>query len=189
MLEFLQNDDELLEREMPYALQAIAVQLAAGQSFETSLKTASRGFGTAGRKLATALSQIETGAGVHKALQNLADSTKSLAVKRCCAQITFAYEHGGGSDALEQAAGQMAAEHQARLREYNSRASFLSIVFVAVSCVLPALAAAYLVIGSSFLDAGATPLQATLLFLLAFPLCDALLLAALYRLAPVETAS
>jgi len=176
-----------MEAELPAALRGIGVELNISTPFEQALGRAARGGGgPLARELAAAVREIEAGAGIQDALKALAGRADSVMVKRACAQLVACYEHGERGEGLKRLAGEMMQVQRARAREFAARSSMLGLVFIAVSCVLPALFLALVVVGSSFMGALFTPLQVWLAFLAAFPLLDAALIAAMALLSPAH---
>ncbi|MFH0905731.1 MAG: hypothetical protein V1824_00155, partial [archaeon] len=63
-----------------------------------------------------------------------------------------------------------------RIRSYSSKLSFISLVFIAVSAIVPALFLMFILIGSNFLELSFTPLSIVLITIVLFPIIDIVLL-------------
>jgi len=171
----------LVERDLAVALRTIAVELSVGIPFERALKTiAKTGHGELSREMKRVVADIEVGgAGVGEALKAFGQRIDSLLAKRAAMQLAFTYEQGLGGEGLRKLADELSALQKNSAREYSAKMAFFGLLFVAVSCVLPALFSAYVIVGSSFMELLFTPAQVALAFVFLFPAAD---LAILYFL-------
>ncbi|OIO26287.1 hypothetical protein AUJ14_02115 [Candidatus Micrarchaeota archaeon CG1_02_55_22] len=179
-----QRHSALLERDFPLAVKTIAAQTAAGVPFEQAFASACTGFGAASGELSRVLSQWRAGTPFPKAVSSFAARAPSLAVKRTCMQLSLAYRQGAGSQELEQLSSELASQALASARAYNSDTTFSSLFFVAVSCVVPCLFAAYVILSSVLFEPVASPRDLALIFLVVFPLLNAALLVRMALRAP-----
>ena len=164
-----------VERDLATGLKTMAICLAGGNSFESSLQAACSGHGEFSREASKMLSEIRGGAPIPAALRELADFD-SLLLKRVASQLVFEYEHGGKGEGLSSIADEALSRQQALAKEHSGRLGFLTVVFVAVSAVVPALFSAYVIIAGSFLEIPFSPTQVLIAFVLVFPLADGMLL-------------
>ncbi len=164
-----------LERDVATGLKTIHLCLAGGNSFESALQTASTGHGELSREISKMLREIRSGTPAPAALRELSDFD-SLLLKRAASQLAFEYEHGGNGEGLSAIADEALARQQTLAKEHSGRLAFLTVVFVAVSAVIPALFSAYVTVAGSFLEIPFSPQQIMLAFVIVFPLADALLL-------------
>jgi len=179
-----QRHSALLERDFPLAVKTIAAQTAAGVPFEQAFASACTGFGAASEELSLVLRQWRAGTPFPKAVSSFAVRAPSLAVKRTCMQLSLAYRQGAGSQELEQLSSELASQALASARAYNSETTFSSLLFVAVSCIVPCLFAAYAILSSVLFEPVASPRDLALIFLVVFPLLNAALLARMALRAP-----
>jgi len=166
---------ELVERDMPIALGAIAVDLQANTAFEKAIARVAKGdYGEAGRELGRALRDVEEGGeSVQEAMRRAAEHVDSLLVKRAYMQLAFAYEHGAsGAEGLRRLADEMIGLQAAKARQYSARMTFFGLLFVSVSCILPAFFSAYAIVGSAFMQLTLSPNDILLAFCVLFPLMD-----------------
>jgi hypothetical protein len=108
----------------------------------------------------------------------------SLELRRAVAQLSLAYAQGSNTEGLRKLADELAALQRAQAREYHARLSLVGLVFIALACIIPSLFAAYVIVGSSFLDLSFTPNEVYLAYLALFPAVDALVLAYARRARP-----
>lgn len=172
-----------LERDLATGLKTVSLGLAGGSSFESSLSRASRGHGVFSQEASRILREVRGGTSVPNAVSSLA-SHDSLLVKRAASQLAFEYEHGGDGRGLSAIADEALARQAVLAREHAGRLSFLTVVFVAVSAVVPALFSAYLVVASSFLEIPFSEAEILAVFALVLPLLDCLVILAVFYRAP-----
>lgn len=164
-----------LERDLATGLKTVHLCLAGGNSFESSLEAASVGHGEFSREVSKMAREIRSGTPLPKAVAGLAEFD-SLLLKRAASQLAFEYEHGGRGEGLSAIADEALARQQSLAKEHSGKTAFLTVLFVAVSAVLPALFSAYLIIAGSFLEIPFSTQQVLLAFVVLFPLADAFLL-------------
>ncbi len=163
-----------IEKELPNCLRLIGIHLNIGLSFEQSLKSVSSN-STLGKELKHVMRNIDNGSSVQEAFNALSERIDSVFVKRAVAQVIASYEKGGSGETLKKLADEQESIIRARLREYNGKMTVYSLLFIAVSAVFPAIFQAYMMVGSSFLNIGITPLQALLMPVLVFPIVNIVL--------------
>ncbi|MBI5636027.1 hypothetical protein HY993_03645 [Candidatus Micrarchaeota archaeon] len=118
--------------------------------------------------------------GVSGALRHSLKRVDSVYYKRAMMLTAFSYENGVESIGLNKLSEELLVEQKNALKKFASKMTFLSIVFIATSSLLPSLFSAYAIIGSSFLDAKISIQTIYFVFLLGFPLAN---VAILYYLA------
>ncbi|VVB99099.1 Uncharacterised protein [uncultured archaeon] len=78
----------------------------------------------------------------------------------------------------------MLARQKAEAKEFSAKAATISVAFVAVSAVAPAMFQAYIVVGSAFMEMQFTPLQGLAITCVAFPVADIAMLSAIWAITP-----
>lgn len=180
-----------VEAELPLLLLEMAVQLQAHRSFEKILHRFSEmepGFAQA--EFRRVWYEIHwKGASVPMALQHLSERVYSPEAKRAVIQLVYAYDQGnakrnrGGT--IKRIARELLAKQRIQTKEFASKLALVSMVFIAVSAIMPALFQSYITIGSSFLAVDFSPQQVLLITALGFPLLDAVILLAVRLQTPV----
>jgi pilus assembly protein TadC len=173
---------EEIERDLAIALRSIAIELAAGASFESALhRSAAGGVGGSGSELSGEFSRVLREAersGTALALTAAGNRVASPLASRAFAQLRFAFEHGKTSgDALRKLADELVSVQKTRAREFAAKQAFFGMLFVSVACIVPALFAAYVIVGGAFLELSFGATEVLLAFCVLFPLVDAALLA------------
>ncbi|NYZ74642.1 type II secretion system F family protein [Candidatus Micrarchaeota archaeon] len=169
---------EEMERELAIALRSVSIELRANTPFEKTLRNLARaGHGELSSEAKKMLSEIELGGkSPPEALKEFADRVDSLLVHRACMQLVFAYEHGLQTEGLKKLADELVSFQKVKSQQYAAQMAFFGLLFISVSCIVPALFAAYVIVGSSFLETTFTPSDVLLAFVLGFPLADAAIL-------------
>ncbi len=176
-----------IEAELPTMLRSIGVELNMNTPFEHALRHAAKaGGGPLSSEFEALVREVEAGSSIQDALKSLAGRVDSIMVKRACAQLVACYEHGEKGDGLKRLAGEMMQVQKAKAREFAARMQMLGLVFIAVSCILPSLFLALVVVGSAFMGPLFSPFQVWLAFLAVFPLVDAALIAVMVALLPAH---
>jgi hypothetical protein len=175
---------EAAEAELCSVLRMLAAGLEF-MPFEKSLAEASRGGGVLAREFRRALSEADRGASsVPQALAGLAARFDSMAITRACSQLCLVYSGGGGTGGLRKQADELVSARKSLLRRFSSKLSLAGIVFIAASCIVPALFAVYAIIGSSLLSFSFSSEQVLIAYALVFPAADAAILLFVYEKTP-----
>ncbi|MEW5955196.1 MAG: type II secretion system F family protein [Candidatus Micrarchaeota archaeon] len=169
---------EEIERELAIALRSVSIELSASTPFEKTLRNLARaGHGELSSEAKKLLGEIELGGkSPSEALKEFADRVDSLLVRRACMQLVFAYEHGLQTEGLKKLADELVSFQKIKSQQYAAKMAFFGLLFISVSCIVPALFAAYVIVGSSFLETTFMPSDVLLAFVVAFPAADAAIL-------------
>jgi len=169
---------EEIERDLPIALRAMHIDLLLQTPFEKALRNAGESnLGYLSREFRKVNSEIEVGGSpVREALLSSSERVYSIHFKRACAQLIFAYEHGAAGEGLRKTADELIEVQKLKSKEFSAKMSFLGLVFIAISTIVPALFGAYTIVGSVFLALTFSPEHILFAFVILFPLADALLL-------------
>ena len=161
---------EEIEIYLPSALRAISLKIEMNMPFEKILKDVSNeGFGELGMEFSKVLREMEI-LGMESALRNLGNRVDSDFLREASKQLIVEYRSGAKSSALRNLASQISFHQKTLAQEYFSKSALLGIVFIAVSCIVPALFATYVVIGSAVLSLTLTPNDIYFAYLFMFPL-------------------
>ncbi len=174
-----------IESDLPIALRSIATELAVGVSFEKCLAHAAQSGYSIAPEMGEAMAEIEHGgSNVPDALRGIASRVDSLVVKRAVQQMIEAYGHGSKGEGLRHLADELIEAQKAGTREHSARIAFLGLLFVAVSCIVPALFQAYAVVGSAFLSSAFSASDIWFAYAIGFPLAGSAVLLAIYEKTP-----
>ena len=165
-----------MEKELPLALRSVAALLSAGMPFEDALEQCCRGTPIA-RQFQMALREASYGKTVPAALSSIAARFDSKELQKAISYLNSIYAKRGDPLSLKKLSEEIAAVQRAAMREYSGKLVVYSLVFIAVSAIVPALFQAYVIVGSSFMSGMVTAEQAFWVSVLGFPAADIAVLA------------
>jgi len=174
-----------IEADLPIVLRSMAAELGTGIAFEKCLAHSAASGHAISPELARAVWEIEhTGTSIPDALRGISARVDSIMVKRALQQMIEAYRQGSGVQGLKHLADELIETQKAISREYNASMAFLGLLFVALSCIVPSLFQAYVLVGSSFLYAPFSASDIWFIYLVAFPAVNLLVLLAIHERTP-----
>ncbi|MFA4907635.1 MAG: type II secretion system F family protein, partial [archaeon] len=124
-----------------------------------------------------ALAEVKSrGSSVQEALFALSERSNSIAFKRSVAHLVGVYEQGGSKKSVAESLRRIALEQlqtqRIEAKAFSQKLVVFSLMFIAISAIIPALFQAFIVVGSAFLEVSITPLQALLIPTVLFPSID-----------------
>ncbi len=161
-----------IERELPLALRSMSTLTAIGLPFEEALKQCCEKTELA-HQLKRALREAELGATVPEALSSMAHKIDSYPLQKAVLQLNTLYAKKGDASSLKKLSDEIVSTQKASLREYSGKLVVYSLLFIAVSAILPALFQAYVIVGSSFMSSNISSEQAFWIPVAFFPIVDA----------------
>lgn len=173
----LKKTASLIERDLPFALLSMSAELNMGISFEKCLKNISNGnYGIVSKEFGFVVLEIfERGKSVQDSLRHFGEKIDSIELKRAIAQLVNVYERGGRKECgnpVKSIALEILSKQKSESKEFSGKIVVFSLMFIAVSAIVPAIFQAFIVVGSFFLKINFTPLQAILIVCVGFPLVD-----------------
>lgn len=180
----------LIEKDMPFALLSISVELNMNVQFEKAFENASReNYSMLSRELKRVMHEVKAGGlSMQEALFNFAKRVDSLSVKRSVAQLVNAYEQGGrrkAGEPIKRLAYEQLARQRAMAKEFSGKLVVFSLMFIAVSAIVPALFQAFIIVGSMFLEVSLSAVQVVFIVAVLFPVIDIAMLAYVRSRTPV----
>ncbi len=165
-----------LEAEMPLVLRTFGMLLDMKVPFVRALRIAARG-GEIEKEFTKIADEVENGTGVPKALAKFAEQTESAVIKKSIAQLISAYEHGARGTEIIQIADDLVSLQQYGIRDFVSKSSFFGLLFVIFAAVAPTFFLVFATAGKFALEMEIGKEIFLLIFLVLFPLVNALILA------------
>ena len=166
------NRIKRIEKEIPFLLRNFATLLNAGLSFEKSIEKISKSNYSASKEFLRTSNEIKLGENIPEALHRFLKRNESREVKKMINLLTSAYVNGENVSVLKRMAVEQGSLVQNKLKEYNGKLGFYSLVIVSVSAVLPAFVQGFLIVGSAFMDLGVSDSQAFTLIVVLFPVLN-----------------
>lgn len=166
----------LVEADLPFLLMNIAIELNLGVSFARAIQHCSDGKGACAKELRVALREVEDqGASMQEALRHFSERVESQMVKRAATQLSAAFEQGSAKNcgsSIKRIAAEILARQRAESKMFSGKMVVFSLLFIAVSAIVPALFQSFSIVGSVVLHMNFTPLQLFLIIALGFPMLD-----------------
>lgn len=168
----------LIERDLPFALMAMAVELNLNIPFEKTIDNAARKkYGIISFEFSKVVGEVKNyGSSLQEALFHLSERNDSLMLRRSISQLVSIYEHGSRRERgtpIKRLAEELLSKQKSESKEFSGKLVVFSLVFIALSAILPALFQAFVSIGSMFLELEFTALQVIVIVTVFFPLIDA----------------
>lgn len=167
---------EEFERDLPLILRSIAIQLEINMAFEKTIEYVSISGYSMSYEFDRVLKEIKAGASVPKAFTNMADRIESTVVKRTVNQLIITYERGGKGETLKQIANELVDVQFSKLKEFESKMSFIGLIFIAVACLIPAFFEIFVIVGGMMLPITIEPIHLWIMFIIVFPFLDVLII-------------
>ncbi len=167
---------ESFERDLPLILRSIAIQLEINMAFEKTIEYIANSGYTMSYEFQRVLNEINAGVSVPKSFTNMAERIESTVVKRTVNQLIITYERGGKGETLKQIATELVDIQFSKLKEFESKLSFIGLLFIAVACLIPAFFEIFVIIGGMMLPVKLEPIHLWLMFVFVFPLLDLIII-------------
>lgn len=139
-------------------------------------------------ELTQALERFESqGMSLEESLLRMNAHAQSTALGRVIMLLIHLSKQGTtpqGIEGLRRMQEDLRIQQQAELKAYGSRLALLSLVFIGVSALVPAMFLAFVSIGSSFLELSLSAGDILLIALVGFPLLDGIVLGILWVQTP-----
>ena len=163
----------VIESELPFALMSISVDLELNIAFEKCILNASYSGKIAGEFKRVFLDVKEKGMSMGPALLAFSQRTKSTAIKRSVLQLNSVYEQGAGNaQAVRRIAIELLAKQRAKAKEFSGKLVVFSLMFIAVSAIVPALFQSFVIVGSMVLKMQLTAPQIFFTIVAGFPVLN-----------------
>ncbi len=141
-----------LERNLIFALRTLLIEIKSGVGLFDSINMVAIGdYGEVSKEFKKAVDEIGTGTREEKALEELAANNPSLFFRRAIWQMVNGLKAGADiSDVMTSLVDTLAKEQRNQIREYGSALKILSLVYMMLGVIVPALGLTFLIVLSSF---------------------------------------
>ncbi len=137
-----------IEAELPTVLRMIGVQLDIKIQFEKIIQNIAGEDYEISKEFEIVMREIKSGSSIPAALQRITERVDSETVARIVNQLVMNYEKGGGGREIKQIANQLTEMQTTELKAFESKMAFTGLIFIAVSCIMPAFFQIFISIGS-----------------------------------------
>jgi len=165
-----------IESDLPIAIRTVGIQLNMHVPFENAIRNIASSNYRCSKEFRKVVKMIDGGATIPDTLRQMARRVESSIVKKMIIQLIRAYEEGLTGVDLKRQADELIATQRFKFKEFSARISFLSLMFIALSCIAPTMFLAYGVISSLYMGAPMSPSDIWLTFLFIFPALNAILI-------------
>ena len=141
-----------LESNLIFALRTLLIEIKSGISLFDSIRLIANGnFGTVSREFKRAVEEIETGRFQEDVFEELATNNPSLFFRRALWQLVNGLKAGADvSQVLDALVDTLSKEQSNQVRKYGSSLRLLSLMYMMLGVIVPALGLTFLVVLSSF---------------------------------------
>jgi len=147
-----------IERDLPYALRDILVQVRAGVTLFDAFKSVRHGYGSVSNLFGKMVSEIRAGRPLAYSLEKLSSRCESEHLQRAVWQLQNAMKSGARMDrAIEIAVMELNRSQKDAINRYSKELSFWTMIYLVVGLVFPSLGVTFLnvmfaVMGGSISD-------------------------------------
>jgi len=176
-----------IEKDLPFFLIDLDMKLSIGQEFLLSIKELSQEYDFLGHIFQKIIENYNKGSSLQKSFREYAELFDSQDFKRALTQILNIYESGKNfkeKGPLFELAEELINIQTTKTKLYSNKLVMISLFFIAVTAILPALFLVFVNVGSIILDLGLTPIQIILIFTVLFPSIDVIIIFVIFNIMP-----
>ncbi len=165
----------LVEASIPFTLMNIAIELELGVPFLKTIEHASKASNCSAIEFNIVAKEVkEQGASMQDALRHFSERIESRLVKRAAIQLAAAFEQGskGSEEPVKKIALEILTRQKVESKLFSGKLVVLSLLFIAVSAIVPALFQSFSIVGSAILHMNFTASQLFLIIAVGFPILD-----------------
>ncbi len=144
-----------LEKELPYALRHVLIEVKAGISVYHALVAVSEGYGEASEEFDRVVRDINSGMSEIEALERAVVRNPSLQFRRALWQIINALKSGSDvSKTLDSLVDAIVKKQILEVRKYGKELNPYTLMYMMAAIILPSLGVTFLMVLSTFTGAG-----------------------------------
>lgn len=161
-----------LNRELPYALRHMGIELKSGKGLHDCLVTVKNaGYGSLSKELNRTLEEIKFGKTTEASLLEMSHRVKSEGLTRAIHQIIGTLRVGGNlSRSLEIIAKDISFDMQIKLKEYSQKLNSFIMIYTFVAILAPVISLIMLMAGSTVMGDVISSNILLLIYCVFFPL-------------------
>ncbi len=141
-----------IERNLLHALKHLLVQIKSGVSiYDAIVSIANGNYGAVSSEFKELVKEVDTGASLESALEEISIKNPSLDFRRSIWQISNGMKAGSDiGDVLEETLKTLSQQQIVTIRKYGSQLNPLTLVYMMIAVIIPALGVTFLFIFSAF---------------------------------------
>jgi archaeal flagellar protein FlaJ len=154
-----------IERNLLPAMRAMLIQLNAGVTFYDALKNISQAdYGLISEEFQKAVAAIESGAHAIDALELISRNNPSVFFRRAIWQIITGMQVGSEiNSVLKEIVSSMLTEQITEIQSYGGRLSPMSMFYMVIAVIFPALSVTFIIVIASFMPVFSTSYKTILI--------------------------
>ena len=165
-----------MENDLAYFLLDFIMELKVGKDFLSALRKICTDENFAAKEYALVINDIDKGSSIVEALRKMNTIMQSTIVRRVNSNLMTLYLHGNRTDSAKRFADELLLKQRIESKEFSGKMVVFALVFIAVSAIVPAMFASFILIGSYFMKIQFTALQVFVIIVIVFPMIDAMVL-------------
>lgn len=140
-----------LNRELPYALRHMGIELKSGKGLHDTLVTIRNAdYGTFSQELNRVLEEVKYGKSTEDALLEMSNRVKSEGLTRTIQQLVGALRVGGNlANSLDIIAKDISFDMQIKLKEYSQKLNSFILIYTFIAILAPVISLIMLMAGST----------------------------------------
>ncbi len=141
-----------IEKNLPYVLHHILVQVRSGVPLYDTLVSIARGdYGTLSREMRRVVNEINTGKSEAEALEKITRETPSFFFRRVMWQVINALKSGADVGVtMKEIVDNLAVEQRVAIKKYGAQLNPLALMYMLFAVIFPTLGITFLLVLSSF---------------------------------------
>ena len=141
-----------IEKNLPYVLHHILVQVRSGVSLYDTFVSISKGdYGTLSKEMRRVVNEINTGKSEAEALEKITRETPSFFFRRVMWQMVNSLKSGSDiGQTMKEIVDNLAVEQRVAIKKYGAQLNPLALMYMLFAVIFPTLGITFLIVLSSF---------------------------------------
>lgn len=165
-----------IEAELPFFLMKLVTEINLGNSFFVAIEKTCEKNGAVENEFKKIVNDMKKGKSFEESVQEINYSLNSLEIRRALSSITNIYSHGGNSKSLKRLTEELFLKQRIASKEFSGKMVVYSLVFIAISAIVPAMFSSFILIGSYFMAIGFSAIEVFLIIVVVFPALNIIIL-------------
>jgi len=175
-----------VEMDLPFFLMRLATELRIGKNISKAIKDSCKEEGFASKEFKIVLRDMNKGASFPEALSLMNERLNSLSIRRVASNLGNLGAHGTkDTSGIKKIAEDLLARQRIESKEFSGKMVVYSLVFIAVSAIVPAMFQSFTLIGSYFMNLSFSAQEALIISVAIFPAIDIAVLALINSKTPL----
>jgi len=174
-----------VEMNLSFFLMNLVTELKVGKDLMSAIKKCSMEENVTAKEYEIIVSLVENGLSFKDALTTMNKKFNSLNIKRTNSNLYNIYQHGNDTFGLKKFADELLLRQRIESKEFGGKLIVFALVFIAVSAIVPAMFASFILIGSYFMEIQFNAIQIFFIMVIGFPSIDLIVLLSINSKTPL----